>query len=123
MTRSTSRARRATSVGLAAGLTVLLTAGPALADNNPIGPQDGADPGNGISAAHTLLLYVVVPAGIFAIIAVLAWLSLAGRGTRYRPAMGWSAAPIWFAGPADPAAAVAGADAGSVVRGGGSGSW
>jgi hypothetical protein len=120
---TTSLARRAASAGLAAGLTVLLTAGPALADNNPIGPQDGADPGNGISVAHTLLLYVLVPGGVFAVIALLSWLSLAARGTRYRPAKGWGAAPVWFAGPTDPAAAVAGAEVGSVVRGGGSGSW
>jgi len=110
-------------VVLPAVLTVLLTAGPALADNNPIGREDGAHPGNGISIARTLLLYVLIPGAIFAVIALLAWLSMAKRGARYRPTKGWSAAPIWFAGPSDPAAAVAGAEVGSIVRGGGSGSW
>lgn len=121
MTRSRSAARLV-APAIPAALTVLLTAGPALADN-PIGPADGAQPGPGISAAQTLLLYVLIPAAIFAVISLLAWLSMSTRGARYRPAKGWAAAPIWFAGPADPEAAVAAADAGSVVRGGGSGSW
>ena len=127
VTRSRSAARRAVSVGLPASLTavltVLLTAGPALADNNPIGRQDGAQPGSGISVAQTLALYVLVPGAIFALISLLSWLSMVSRAARYRPAKGWNAAPIWFAGPPDPVAAVVGAEVGSVVRGGGSGSW
>lgn len=121
MTRSRSVARFAAPAA-AAGLTVLLTAGPALA-SNPIGPEDGAHPGKGISPAQTLGLYVLIPGAIFAVIALLAWLSMSHRGERYRPAKGWDAAPVWFAGPADPAAAVAGAQLGDIVRGGGSGSW
>jgi hypothetical protein len=45
------------------------------------------------------------------------------RGTRYRPAVGWDAAPVWFAGPLDPVTAVANAQPGDMMRGGGSGSW
>lgn len=123
MTRSRSVARRAVPASMAAVLTVLLTAGPAAADNNPIGRQDGAHPGSGISIARTLAVYVLIPGAIFAVISLLAWISMSKRGTRYRPAKGWHAAPVWFAGPTDPAAAVAGAEVGSVVRGGGSGSW
>jgi hypothetical protein len=102
--------------------TVLLTAGPALA-NNPLGPSEGADPGPGLSTAATIGLYVLVPLAIVGVIAVLALLPDMVKGTRYRPAKGWDAAPVWFAGPLDPATAVAEAQLGDTVRGGGSGSW
>ncbi len=107
---------------LSAIATVLLTAGPALA-RDPNGPAEGADPGQGLSPAATLALFLLVPAAIMAVIAALVWLPGQMRGARYRPHMGWNAAPVWFAGPLDPAAAVAGAQTGDVVRGGGSGSW
>ena len=103
--------------------TVLLTAGPALAARNPIGPSEGADPGPGLSPAATIGLFVLLPLAIMALIAGLVWLPGMVRGTRYRPTKGWDGAPVWFAGPLDPAAAVAQAQAGDVVRGGGSGSW
>jgi hypothetical protein len=103
--------------------SVLATAGPALADRNPIGPSEGADPGPGLSPAATIALFVLVPAAIFATIATLVWLPGLVRGTRYRPNKGWDAPPVWFAGPVDPVAAVASAQPGDVVRGGGSGSW
>ena len=45
------------------------------------------------------------------------------HSSRYRPTRGWSAAPLWFGGPADPAAAVESAQTGDLVRGGASGSW
>jgi hypothetical protein len=122
-----NRYRRTGSLALAAVLsavsTVLLTAGPALADNNPIGPSEGSDPGPSLSPAATIALYVLLPAAIMAAIAALVLLPGLVRGTRYRPAMGWAAAPVWFAGPLDPATAVADAQPGDVVRGGGSGSW
>ena len=117
---------RRTGQGAAAVLsalsTVLLTAGPALA-RNPLGPSEGADPGPGLSRAGTIGLFLLVPLAISGIIAALVMLPGLVRGTRYRPAKGWDAAPVWFAGPLDPAAAVADAQPGDVVRGGGSGSW
>ena len=108
---------------LASMSLVLLTAGPALADRNPLGPREGADPGSGLSAAATIALYLLVPLAIMAGIASLVLLPGLVRGARYRPAMGWDAAPVWFAGPLDPVTAVAEAEPGDVVRGGASGSW
>ena len=121
--RARSRAvTRVASVGLAAAATALLTAGPALAAD-PIGPREGADPGKGLGPGGTLLLYVLVPLGLFLLVAALVYLPGARRAHRYRPAAGWSADPVWFAGPVDPDAAVAAAQPGDVVRGGASGSW
>jgi hypothetical protein len=108
---------------LSALFAVVVTAGPALADRNPIGPSEGADPGAGLSPAATIALFVLIPAAIFATIAALVWLPGTFRGTRYRPTKGWDAPPVWFAGPPDPVAAVASAQPGDVVRGGASGSW
>lgn len=102
---------------------VLLTAAPAWADRNPIGPSEGADPGSSLSAAGTIALFVLLPAALLLGIAALVWLPGMVRGTRYRPTKGWDAAPVWFAGPLDPATSVANASVGDAVRGGGSGSW
>jgi hypothetical protein len=118
--------KRSRSLGVAvlsALFAVAVTAGPALADRNPIGPAEGADPGAGLSPAATIALFVLVPGAIFATIAALVLLTGMMRGTRYRPTKGWDVPPVWFAGPPDPVAAVASAELGDLVRGGGSGSW
>ena len=110
----------------AAMLTVLLSAGPAVAGGNPLGPREGADPGRGLSAAATIGLFVLIPLGIMGLIAFLVLLPGMRKGARYRPQRGWSAAPIWFAGPPHPADAVAAvvpAPISDVKRGGASGSW
>ena len=75
------------------------------------------------SPARTVLLYLLVPVAIAAVISLLAWLPGAVRRHRYRPAEGWGAEPVWFAGPADPGTAVEQAQTGDVVRGGAGGSW
>jgi hypothetical protein len=120
---SVKRFRRTGVAALAAVSLVLLTAGPALADRNPLGPREGADPGSGLSAAATIALYLLVPLAIMAAIASLVLLPGLVRGARYRPAMGWDVPPVWFAGPLDPVTAVADAQLGDIVRGGASGSW
>lgn len=114
--------RRALTLGTALG-TLLLSAGPALADRNPIGPYEGDDPGKGLSPGATILLFVVLPVVLALVVAAITWLPGALRAHRYRPGRAWDAAPVWFAGPVEPAAAVASAEVGDVVRGGASGSW
>ena len=109
MTRTT----RAVSTAL---LAVVLAAGPAAA----------AEPGYGeaeVGLKGALVLYVLVPAAILVGMAALVWLPGVARNDRYRPARGWSAPPLWFAGPPEPDAAVESAVPGDVVRGGASGSW
>jgi hypothetical protein len=113
---------RVAAAGFAGVVTVLLTAGPALAAN-PIGPQEGEDPGKGIGLGRTLLIYVGIPLLLLVLIAAAVLLPGARRAHRYRPAKGWNASPVWFAGPPDPVAAVQSAEPGDVVRGGASGSW
>ena len=102
---------------------VVLTAGPALASRNPLGPSEGADPGPGLSPAATIGLFVLVPLAIISTIAAFVLLPGLVRGTRYRPTMGWDVPPVWFAGPLDPDAAVSNAQPGDVTRGGSGGSW
>jgi len=113
----------AVTAGFAAVVTVLLTASPALASGYPIGPSEGADPGKGLGLAATLLIYVGIPiAGLLTIAALVLLPGMVGAN-RYRPNRGWFAAPVWFAGPADPVSAVQDAEVGDVTRGGASGSW
>lgn len=111
-----------TAVGVTVLLTTLLTAAPAFA-SDPVGPREGADPGAGLGPAATLLLYVVTPVVACLLLAVVVLLPGAVRSHRYRPAEGWASDAIWFAGPVDPAAAIAGAQRGDVSRGGAHGSW
>ncbi len=114
---------RAASTASGALLIVLLTAGPVLAANTDLGPREGADIGSGLSLGATLLLFVLVPAAIMFGIAALVWLPGVIKADRYRPQRGWGAAPLWFAGPPDPVAAVETADPRDGGRGGASGSW
>ena len=89
-----------------------------------LGFENGVAPNREtLSTLEALGLYVVAPLAILLLVAALVLLPGMVRGNRYRPARGWSAAPLWFGGPADPAAAVEQAQTGDVVRGGASGSW
>ena len=116
--------RRARAACLSSALlTVLLTASPALAFDNDLGPREGADPGRGLSTLGTLVLFVLLPAAILFGIAALVWLPGMVKAERYRPQKGWAAAPVWFAGPPDPVAAVETAEVGAGDRGGASGNW
>lgn len=123
MSRPLARAATVSSVASSVLLTVLLTAGPALAVDNDLGPREGADTGAGVSLATTLLIYVVLPLVILLGIAALVWLPGMVKADRYRPQKGWSAAPVWFAGPPDPVAAVETADVRGSGRGGARGDW
>jgi hypothetical protein len=114
---------RSAAAAASAVATVVLTAGPALADRNPVGPSEGADPGSGLSAAATIALFLLVPLAIVGTIAAFVLLPGLVRGTRYRPQMGWDVPPVWFAGPIDPVKALSDVTVGTAVRGGSSGSW
>jgi hypothetical protein len=113
---------RTATAGLAGLVTVLLTAAPALADDK-LGPKEGADPGKTLGAGGNILIYVVAPLAAAILISAVVWLPGALRANRYRPNKGWTASPVWFAGPPEPVAAVQAAEPGDVVRGGASGSW
>lgn len=114
--------RAAAAAVVLACWTLLLTAGPALADD-PLGPREGAEPEPPLDPVVVALLYVVLPVGLFLLVAALVWLPGAVKANRYRPNRPWLAAPVWFAGPADPHGALASASAGDDARGGSGGSW
>ncbi|NUP51080.1 MAG: hypothetical protein HOW97_27770 [Catenulispora sp.] len=62
----------------------------------------GDDPGPGLSAVATILIYIGIPLAIFAVIALLVLAPSIARGNRYRPhQLSWWAAPVWFGGPRD----------------------
>jgi hypothetical protein len=93
--RSTLRAGlRAGVVTVGVALSFVL-ASPALAGT----ADDGSEPGGGMSAGATLLVFVGTPIALFLIIALLAAAPSLARGPRYRPGLGWWAAPVWFGGP------------------------
>jgi hypothetical protein len=68
--------------------------------------DDGEVPAEGISNVAALLIYVGAPALLFLVIALLVMAPSVARGPRYRPGLGWWAAPVWFNGPDDADAAV-----------------
>lgn len=80
----------------------LAAASPAFADRVP---DDGEVPGDPLSTAQVLLIYVGIPAAIIAVIWLLASLPSMLRTPRYRPGVSWWAAPVWFGRPAAAAAA------------------
>lgn len=116
----------ALSLLLLTALTAL-TAGPALAaDNSRLGPQEGADTTGGLDLGQSLLVFVAAPLTILLVISAVVWLPGMVRSERYRPGKGWSAPPMWFAGPPEPLAAVEAAQSAPAalgVRGGASGNW
>jgi hypothetical protein len=94
------------------------------AATNHLGFEEGVAPQTeGISTLTAVVLYGLVPLLILLLVAAAAWLPGVIRSNRYRPARGWTSRPVWFGGPADPAAAVESARVGDEVRGGASGSW
>jgi hypothetical protein len=82
---------------------VLLSSSPAFAAAHP---DDGDDPGPGLSVLQTLLIFVGIPAAIFVAVVIIVTATSSSHGPRYRPGLGWWAAPVWFNGPDDADGAV-----------------
>ena len=101
-------------------LTVLTALGDAVLHASTL--DDGSGAGDGLSVIETLLWFVAVPGALFVGIAVLVSAASTARGPRYRPGLGWWAAPVWFNGPesADTAVRTAAPTAGG---GGASARW
>jgi len=112
--RRSSRRIAAIATGL---LLPLLPLTPALA------LDDGEVPGKSLSTGMVVVIYVLVPLGIFAVIALLSVLPSALRRPRYRPGRPWTHDPLWFNGPDDPDKALTGARPGATARGGASAEW
>ena len=97
--------------------TVLAAATPALA------LDDGEVPGKSLGAGLVILYYVVVPLGVFLVIAFFASLPSLLRRPRYRPGRPWKHDALWFGGPDDADSAVASARPGGTSKGGASAEW
>ena len=115
---------RATLAIAATAVALTACGGNDPAATNHLGFGNGVAPeGDGLTTLQAVLVYGLGPLAILLLIAAVVWLPGMVRSSRYRPARGWNAAPLWFGGPADPAAAVESARTGDLVRGGASGSW
>jgi hypothetical protein len=118
----TARHVRRWLAGGTVALVLLATqalASPAFAATHP---DDGDQPGPGLSVLQTFLIFVCIPAGMFIIITLLVTAPSIARGPRYRPGLGWWAAPVWFNGPDDADSAVRSASA-TAGGGGASARW
>ena len=96
---------------------LLVVAAPALA------LDDGEVRGEPLGTGKVLLYYVVIPVGMFLVIAFLSALPSMLRRPRYRPGKPWKHDPLWFGAPDDPDSAVADARPGGSARGGASAEW
>ena len=114
---------RLVTIAVGAAVPVLAAAGPALA----LKRDDGTYPGPSLGAGLTILYFVVIPVGAFAIISALALLPSALSKPRYRPGNDWDHGSRWFGGPADGADAAATQDnstaSSSNPKGGASAEW
>ena len=124
-TRSTAGRWRGALALTVTGVALTACGGGDPAATNHLGFEDGVAPAaeNSLTTMQAVLLYGLVPLAILLLTAALVWLPGMIRSSRYRPARGWNAPPLWFGGPADPAAAVESAQTGDVARGGASGNW
>jgi hypothetical protein len=113
-------ASRIAVIAVGAVLPLVLTAGPALAKINP---DDGEVPGPSLGTGNTILLFVVIPLGVFLAIAALALLPSALSRPRYRPGKQWEHDPLWVGGPADGQALIVTDPNSSSAKGGASAEW
>lgn len=105
-------------MGYALVVSLLVSAGPALASYHP---DDGETHGSSLGVGLTIFYFVVIPLGAFLIIAGLAVLPSTLSRPRYRPGKEWDYDSEWFGGPEDEAAP---ADpTGPTARGGASAEW
>ena len=114
-TRQTLRHLIATVTGVVLMLSVSVAPALAVSDH----PDDGEQSGEGLTAIQTLLIFVGIPVAVYVIIALLVSAPSLARGPRYRPGLGWWAAPVWFNGPDDADVAVRTATPTSSKEGGG----
>jgi hypothetical protein len=95
-------------------------------------PRSGSATVLRVSVVQTILVYVLIPGGIYAVIALLTLWPKFARGPRYRPGQPWTYEPVWWsadgavapeqsgavpAGPAPEQTSV------STARGGARGNW
>jgi hypothetical protein len=118
ITRSSRRALSIAATAVVLAVTATVTAGSAAAideTDSTVGTQQPS----GLSLAETLLLFVGVPALIFAVSAALVYATAGKNEPRLREGQGWWAEPEYFSvtGPADAAELPAGQAPGALTAG------
>jgi hypothetical protein len=113
--------RRVAVVVMTALVPVLAGAAPAMAK---IKQDDGEVTGPSLGTGDTLLVFVVIPLGVFLLICALAALPSALSKPRYRPGKPWGRDAAWIGDPMD-TAPLAAPPAGTepTARGGASAEW
>jgi hypothetical protein len=96
-------------------VAVLATSSPAFANTR----DDGDDPGPSLPVGEALLIYIGIPLLLFVVIALLVYAPSMARGPRYRPGLGWWAAPVWFGGPEHSGSVESAVSAAAPTQGGG----
>jgi hypothetical protein len=81
-----------------------------------------------VSVVETILVFAVIPLGIYAVIAMLTLRERFAKAPRYRPGQAWEHPPVWWAGnPEGGGFAAAPSQSGGAARrtakGGARGSW
>jgi hypothetical protein len=121
---STTAVRRAARVlALMPAIAVTGATGAAFAD----APDSWAESPS-VPLLRALVVYLLIPLGLFVLITLLVYIPSMSRSESYQPGQVWRGEPTWFGGPRQGLAAVeatppaAGSDAGS-TRGGTSGRW
>lgn len=118
--------RRWAARGAAAALTSSAWLVVAVEPASALFRDDGDSPGQGLSWLETVGWFVLLPLGIMALVALMIYGPSSARKPRYRPGVGWWAAPVWFSGPDGTAQAGASAlttSASPTARGGASARW
>lgn len=110
-------AARVATIAIGAALPVLTVAAPALALHRDDGATTG---GPALGTGETIFYFVVVPLGVFLIIAGLALLPSALSRPRYRPGKPWEQGDTWIGLPEDGEGAESTNDS---ARGGASAEW
>jgi hypothetical protein len=73
---------------------LLATGAPALASPPAVwGPEPS------VPALQALLVYLVIPVGLFVLITLLVYIPSMTRGAKYQPGQAWRNEPQWFGGP------------------------
>lgn len=59
-------------------------------------PSPGIRYGFAVSIVQTVLIFVAIPLGIYALVALLTLRDKVVRAPRYRPGQGWDYPPVWW---------------------------
>jgi hypothetical protein len=93
--RQNSCVRRAARVlALVPAILVTTATGAAFAD-----PPEQWDTDQGIPALDGLMVYALIPLGLFLLITLLVYVPSMSRSETYRPGEAWRGEPEWFGGP------------------------